>query len=229
MYVVIFCGLFKDAFNVHAVGKCALCCSWPTSLCRTCLVRFVLIISEFIVAENSCRKCFCRLQVRRQQGGAPSLHPVWWPQPNRHPNLPAGAALTSRWPTESDSRQDKDGAKTSHRLYLSLCLPLSRSHSLTLSLFFLIGKGRKGRQKLCCSVAGCLPHQHTAAITRGHQQWPVKEKHWAHCFIHDDPQAGASLSPTRTSAVQYTQQLTRLYRACGHAHIETPTARTPHS
>lgn len=35
------------------------------------------------------------------------------------------------------------------------------------------------------------------------------------------PEARASLSPPRTSAVQYTQQLTRLYRACGRALTHT--------
>lgn len=54
------------------------------------------------------------------------------------------------------------------------------SHRLT--VLFYVGWEGGGKILLDC---GCsLPHQHTAAVTNGHPQRPVKEKHWTHCLIH---------------------------------------------
>lgn len=51
-----------------------------------------------------------------------------------------------------------------------------------LTVLFYVGWEGGGKIMLDCGFS--LPHQHTAAVTSGHPQQPVKEKHWTHCLIH---------------------------------------------
>lgn len=129
-----------------------------------CLCLRLVVISEMLRTFTPVDR---GLRVERWLGEkAPFLYTIRWPRLPKRASVPAGAVWAGRLaPTGRDSRHDKDRAKTGHRLYIALSLPP-----------FFNGRRAEG-QKLCYTVAGCLPHQHTAAVTRGHQPRPVKEKH----------------------------------------------------
>lgn len=150
---------------------CALCSSWRSCSCRMCCVRFTLI--ELMVAERCCTRCFLGLRVTGWCGGeAPSLRPIWWPQLPRRPTSQLGLLGRAGWHSVGQQEWIVNTTRTEQRQATGF---ISLFPSPSLSPVF---NGRRAEgQKLCRTVAGCLPHQHTAAATRGHQQRPVKEKH----------------------------------------------------
>lgn len=97
---------------------------------------------------------------------SPPSHRVGVPA-SLEPAGAGGSRLSDGNTGGSESQRDKDSTKTGHRLAV---------------LFFPVGWEGGGKIRPCC---GCsLPHQHTAAVTSGHPQRPVKEKRWTRCLIH---------------------------------------------
>lgn len=169
------------------VGRCCWCCRGALNLCDLCacvhwgaevgtLVCLgslqEICADELMVAEQWCRRC-SGVGVRVKDGEKEKLllHPA--PPDSRRLQKPSwgSLALSQRWWRRAagwrGEREGKGGRVNTTRT--------EQRQATGFLVFFYVWEAEGAGIVLYCG--GSLPHQHTAAVTRGHQQRPVKEKH----------------------------------------------------
>lgn len=116
-----------------------------------------------MVAEQRYRRRSEGRRGRRERSGSTVPPPLSPPRlRSQLGQAGAGSAMAAR----AGARVNVTRTKTGHRL----------------TVLFYVGWEGGGKIMLDCGFS--LPHQHTAAVTSGHPQQPVKEKHWTRCLIH---------------------------------------------